>query len=107
MANFTQKTLNMAAGNGYVVALGGANTASVIARAACYVQISDAVATPTAPTATPAPSAGLQASYIDMQAGEVQTFGSDDDSQGSQPGDFINYLVIWAVGTGNLVINAH
>ncbi len=97
----------MVAGTGYVVALSGANSVSVIARAACYVQIVDTAAAPAAPVATPAPSAGLQASWIDMQAGEVQSFGVDYDGEEPCHLDPVDFLVVWAVGSGNLVINAH
>lgn len=106
--SFVQRTLNMEAATGYVVDLTpGCTTVSVLARGACYVKTSSALTAPSAPTATPAPAASAEAGYLDLQLNEVQVFGVDTDSAHDAGSDQIQYLVVWAVAAGNLVISGH
>ncbi len=106
MANFKQVTLNMEAATGYVVSLGQCKSISMLARGACLVQLVNAENAPTAPTVTPAPAASATAAYLDMQAGETQSMGVEDVHLPNEADSF-NYLVVWCVGAGNLVCNAH
>lgn len=110
MATFQTVTLNMVAGNGYVVTLASpAGIANLLARAACYVQAVGPGKAPAAPSVSPAPSVGTSSAWVDMQAGEAQSFGVDSSFSATGPTlqDQIGYLVVWAVGSGNLVVNAH
>lgn len=106
MANFSQVTLNMEAATGYVVSLGKCSSISMLARGACFVKLVNAQVAPSAPVATPAPAASAQAAYLDMQAGEVQSMGREDVSP-ENAADSFNFLVVWCVGAGNLVLNCH
>jgi len=103
-----QKTLNMVAGNGYVISLTNpAACVSLQARAACHVAMSGASSAPSAPTGTPAPAPGAQSSYYDLQANEEIEFG-EDAADSALPGvGTIRHILVWAIGSGNLCVAAH
>lgn len=88
------QTVNMVAGNGYRLSLSGA--ANVVARAECYVKAvpDPASSAPATPAASPAPLAGASTDYVHMQIDEIQSF------------EQITYLLVWAVGSGLLVVNS-
>lgn len=111
MPLFRQKTLNMAAGAGYLIDLGGGvGTMSILARAECFIRVSGPTSSaPSAPTATPDPASGAQASWLHVLASEEVTLGVDPSYwNGAQVAqDTMQYIEVWAVAAGYLVCNAH
>ncbi len=110
MANFQQKTQSMVLGQGYVIPLNGANAGTILARVPCRVQLSDAspAQPPAAPTTDPLLGPpGTLFSWLDMQAGEMQSFGGDNAGVAQPAIDFVNYVIVFALANGNVVINAH
>lgn len=113
MATNVQKTLSMAAGAGYSVALGkDCGFVNLLAKADCYVKVVSSYNgdSTTAPVASPAPGAGATAEWIHLAAsGEQFVY---DFSKGFQsaapsfPSDRMTTVLVWAIGAGDLVINA-
>lgn len=114
MAMLCDKTLLMAAGAGYLVALQGpgadssyvgkAGRVALLARAECYVQFVnyDGVSTaPIAPAASPAPGAGAESAYIHLLANERISRGAV--GQSANP---YTHLRVWAIAAGDLVVDA-
>jgi hypothetical protein len=107
---FGHKTLNMVAGNGYVIPLSSAdgsepNVVVLMARAECYFKTANVNTTPTMPTSAAVPGAGLVTDYEHMLSGEVHTTGVDPAaSPAANKLEQISHVLVWAVGSGNLVI---
>ena len=110
MATFESKTLAMQAGTGYVVPfVPSVGIVSVLARAECFLYVAGPGITPATPSVTPAPSAGTVATYVHLIANEQAGWGTEPAYVNGLPviQDPIGYLVVWAVATGDLVINSH
>src|SRR5262245_47887319 len=105
---FVQRTRNMVAGNGYTISIGDVAVASIIARGECWIRPEARETAPPAPTSNPAPAVGQEATWFHMLPNEVLTLGMDL-IDANRPGDLdrFGYLLVWAVGSGTLVVNAH
>lgn len=108
---FRPITLSMVGGNGYVLTFSPAvSIMSALAKAECWIRpLGQQSAAPSTPT-NPTPSSGSTANYLHMQIDELQTFDSIRLNVTGSGISFnspnIYYLLVWAVGTGDLVVNS-
>lgn len=109
MPLFKQKTLSMAAGGGYLVDFSApVGLVSIKASAECWIRVSNTTGS-AAPTATPAPASGAQASWLHLDEGDAVSFGVDPAYTGGAlvAQDQIQYVEVWAIGAGLLTLSAH
>lgn len=110
-----QKTLTMAATNGYVVQLDPTTpfgSISIRSTAICFIKLvsfNNNIAAPSVPT-DPTPAAGSTCDFYKMAASEVKTFGVECASGATITAsytDTIQYVVVWATANGDLAMSAH
>ncbi len=97
-----QKTLNMAAGTGYVLDLGGDVTyLELTTRADCWVKPAWAETIPTVvPTAAVIPGAGQISDYLHLAtAGDSQDWdaGTGGSNSSGAPTLKFNHVLVWSV----------
>lgn len=110
---FKHGTLNMQAGHGYAVKLDAAvGVLSITARAECYVcamapRANDAA--PDAPTVAVIPAPGAVTPFAHLIAGDAVDFGDVARSVAGDGAavDSMQWILVWAVGAGNLTWSAH
>lgn len=107
-----QKTLNMAAGTGYVLDLGGDVTyLELTAKADCWVKPAWAETIPTdVPTAAVIPGAGATSDYLHLAtSGDSQDWdaGKGGSNSSSAPTTKFNHVLVWSVvGAGGELLAA-
>lgn len=112
MAMNVQKTLSMAAGAGYSLALGQeCGFVNILTKADCWIKVVSSVngESTTAPVATPAPGAGASATWIHLAAsGETFTYDYSkgfNQSPTGFAGDRATTVLVWAIAAGDLIVN--
>lgn len=101
MAGFQSQTMNVVGGTGYVFTLPRAmGNVTLLSRVECYVQLGTQGVSPATPTVAAIPSAGTATNFYHMLPNETVSSGIDPNV--TQQYEFVQYVAVWAVSSGNL-----